>query len=91
MINSEAKTIGDIAIKIYRHESPRAVVQIAHGMEEHQDRYIDFAEYLVSRGFTVVTANMRGHGSLASRLGWFDEVDGWKRLLQDQINVRIYI
>lgn len=91
MINSEAKTIGDIAIKIYRHESPRAVVQIAHGMEEHQDRYIDFAEYLVSQGFTVVTASMRGHGSLAAKLGWFDENDGWKRLLQDQINVRISI
>ena len=83
--------IGDIAVKIYRCESPRAIVQIAHGMEEHQNRYADFAEYLVSQGFTAVTADMRGHGSSAQKFGWFADNDGWKLLLHDQIAVRLFI
>ena len=91
MNNNEARRIGDIAVRIYSCASPRAVVQIAHGMEEHQQRYADFAEYLVSRGFAVVTADMRGHGDSAEKLGWFAENDGWKRLLRDQLDVRVFI
>lgn len=42
--------------------SPVAVLQIVHGMAEHVDRYADFAEYLVNKGFAVVADDHLGHG-----------------------------
>lgn len=42
--------------------SPKAIVQITHGMEEHIGRYVDFANYLASQGFVVCAADMLGHG-----------------------------
>lgn len=41
---------------------PKAVLQIAHGMQEHIDRYEPFAEWLCGRGFLVVGNNHLGHG-----------------------------
>ncbi len=67
-----------------------AVIQLIHGMEEHQGRYVELAEYLSSRGFTVVTSDMRGHGAAlpTGELGWFDDRDGWKLLLDDALRIR---
>lgn len=31
-------------------ESPKAIVQISHGMAEHIARYDDFAQFLLNRG-----------------------------------------
>lgn len=42
--------------------TPRAVIQIAHGMAEHAGRYAPLAERLVSRGFGVYANDHRGHG-----------------------------
>ena len=47
------------------NESPRAIVQIVHGMSEHIDRYDDFARYLVGRGFVVCAEDHIGHGGTA--------------------------
>ena len=43
-------------------ETPKAVVQIVHGMAEYIDRYDDLAEYLVGRGFVVCAEDHIGHG-----------------------------
>ena len=51
-----------LALRIYEADTPKAVVKCIHGMEEYQDRYMSFAEYLQEAGYTVVTANLRGHG-----------------------------
>ena len=85
--------LNDLSLRIYEADSPRAVVQIAQGMEEHQGRYSDFAAFLVSEGFSVVSADMRGHGPGIPReeLGWFADRDGWKLLIGDQLAVRDYI
>ena len=53
--------------EIYVHEwldcaSPRAVVQIVHGMAEHAGRYDAFAAFLNAHGFYVVADDHRGHG-----------------------------
>ena len=40
----------------------RAVVQIAHGIAEHIDRYRDFMEFLADNGFLVVGNDHLGHG-----------------------------
>lgn len=41
----------------------KIVVQIAHGMAEHKNRYQALCEYLCEQGFTVVIADHRGHGN----------------------------
>ena len=40
----------------------KAIVQISHGMQEHIDRYDDFARFLVGKGILVVGNDHMGHG-----------------------------
>ncbi|MBR2747683.1 MAG: alpha/beta hydrolase, partial [Bacteroidales bacterium] len=35
-------------------ESPKAVLQLVHGMAEHKERYIPFMNYLSEMGFACV-------------------------------------
>lgn len=63
----------------------RAVLQIAHGMAEHKERYYNFMEYLAARGIASVINDHRGHGaSVRSRddLGYFG-VNGDSALVAD--------
>ncbi len=70
----------------------KGVVQIAHGMAEHAERYTKFAEFLTSQGFAVYANDHRGHGKniandsdmgfFASQNGWFKVVDDMHRLTQ---------
>ena len=41
---------------------PRAVVQVAHGMAEHSERYARFAERLTAAGYAVYASDHRGQG-----------------------------
>lgn len=66
-MNVTHKTINlkglDIYQTIYLPEgSPKAVVQINHGLAEHSERYIDFANFLCSKGFAVYIHDHPGHG-----------------------------
>ena len=74
----------ELALRIYEANEPKAVVKCIHGMEEHQDRYRPFAEYLQADGYTVVTADLRGHGPNAPRLCHIADRDGHQRLLEDE-------
>lgn len=74
--------------------SPRAVVQIAHGMAEHGGRYAHVAQALVDAGYVVYAADHRGHGQSAQSdadLGYFADHDGWQRVIADMfvLNQRI--
>ncbi|MEQ8198032.1 MAG: alpha/beta hydrolase [Clostridiaceae bacterium] len=54
----------------------RAIIQIAHGMAEHAERYEDFAEILVDNGYGVYINDHEGHGKTAvcqEELGHFTE------------------
>jgi alpha-beta hydrolase superfamily lysophospholipase len=52
--------------------TPAGVVQIAHGLAEHGDRYDRFAKALNAAGFLVHAVDHRGHGRTAhGRLGDF--------------------
>ena len=42
---------------------PRAVLQIAHGMCEHKERYLPFMRYMAERGYLCVIHDHRGHGA----------------------------
>lgn len=61
----------ELEVHYFAVESPKAIVQIMHGMEEHQERYEPFCQFLNANGFSVYTSNMRGHGSNAPVLGYF--------------------
>jgi alpha-beta hydrolase superfamily lysophospholipase len=66
-------------------DSPRAVVQIAHGMGEHSGRYARFAEALVDAGYWAVANDHRGHGHTAPDAAHFGDFGsgGWEGLVDD--------
>ncbi len=78
-------------IHIFEVENPKAIVQLIHGMEEHQERYEPFVSFLNENGYTVVTSNMRGHGDDAPTLGYFAPKNGYKYLVDDQVEINSYI
>ena len=73
-----------LALKVYEADFPKAAVKCIHGMQEYQDRYEPFAEYLQAAGYTVVTADLRGHGKNAPRLSHIADRDGHLRLVEDE-------
>ena len=66
--------------------TPKAVLQIVHGVSEHILRYAPFAEYLTERGFAVVGHDHLGHGASvapdAPRL-YFGPKGSWDWVVQD--------
>ena len=66
-------------------ESPKAVLQLVHGMAEHKERYIPFMNYLCEMGYACVICDLRGHGATVSDkkdLGWMGK-GGMKGLVDD--------
>ena len=64
----------------------RGVVQIAHGVAEHIERYADFMSFLAENGFAVAGDDHLGHGQSIERdedKGFFAEKDGWWRIVDD--------
>ena len=74
----------ELALRVYETDRPKGVVKLIHGMQEHQGRYQLFAEYLQNAGYTVVTADLRGHGETAPVLSHIADSDGHLRLLEDE-------
>ncbi|MCD8510485.1 MAG: alpha/beta hydrolase [Bacillus sp. (in: Bacteria)] len=64
----------------------KGVVQIAHGMAEHSERYDDFASFLVDEGFVVFANDHRGHGQTIKNkedYGFFVEENGFETVVED--------
>ncbi|MBZ9682244.1 MULTISPECIES: alpha/beta fold hydrolase [unclassified Mesorhizobium] len=71
--------------------SPRAVVQINHGLAEHAGRYDRFAGFLAARGFHVYVHDHRGHGTTRAPdapLGRFADKDGPAKVIADVDAIR---
>ena len=66
-------------------QSPRAILQISHGMCEYIGRYADFAAYMVKNGFAVCGNDHLGHGADCAKedLGHFGEGNGIDCVLAD--------
>lgn len=82
------KWLPDESVKI------KAVVQIAHGMAEHAERYHEFAEKLNQCGYAVFANDHRGHGKTAGsvdRVGHFASKDGWNQVVEDMHEFHLYI
>lgn len=65
---------------------PKAIVQIAHGIAEHVDRYSEFMEFLAAHGYLVVANDHLGHGKSVRKnepLGFFAPEDGWSYVVGD--------
>jgi len=74
-------------------ETPKAKIILVHGMAEHSLRYIHFAEFLASKGFSVFFYDQRGHGKTAGsieKLGFFAENNGWDKVADDLNSVVEY-
>lgn len=70
--------------------SPKAVVQITHGVAEHAARYDRLARALTHAGYAVFASDHRGHGKTArdpSELGFFAPEHGFEKLVADQLAV----
>lgn len=64
----------------------RGVLQIAHGVAEHIERYDDFARYLNEQGIVVAGHDHLGHGKSLPEGGtpvYFGENDGWQHAVDD--------
>ena len=73
-----------LSLHVFEVPDPKALIKCIHGMEEHQGRYIPFAEYLQQHGYNVVTADMRGHGKNAPVLSHIADRNGAQLLIEDE-------
>ena len=46
----------------YPDKSPKAVIQLVHGILEHSGCYLNLASELVKRGYVIYAADLQGHG-----------------------------
>lgn len=70
---------------------PKAVVQIVHGIADHIERYDEFMMFLAENGYVAVGEDHLGHGrtiTAPEQQGFFDEKDGWNRVLDDLDSLR---
>lgn len=66
-------------------EKPKALVQFAHGMAEHKERYLPFMQFLSEHGCACIINDHRGHGASVlapDDLGYFYK-DGGRALVKD--------
>lgn len=67
-------------------QTPLAVIQLAHGLGEHIERYDEFARFLAANGFIVCGNDHLGHGlsvNAMEDLGFTCEKNGDLRLVDD--------
>jgi alpha-beta hydrolase superfamily lysophospholipase len=82
----------DISCLLYAPDEDtevKAIVQIAHGMCEHKERFIPFMEFLCRSGYICVISDHRGHGESvlhSDDLGYFYS-GGADALVDDLLNV----
>ncbi|EDS72138.1 hypothetical protein ANASTE_01848 [Anaerofustis stercorihominis DSM 17244] len=73
---------GKLKISCYMkipEDNIKGIVQIAHGMAEHKERYYDFMDYLTNNGYITVINDHRGHGESIIEdkdLGYFYDDSG---------------
>ena len=79
------------AAKWTPEETPKAIVQLVHGIAEHLDRYDEYATWLNEQGILVVAQDHMGHGKSIGTEGiqgyfhggWFAAVEDTYQLLLD--------
>ncbi|MGG0657793.1 alpha/beta fold hydrolase [Rummeliibacillus pycnus] len=77
-----------LAVSVYEPKTTtKGHIHILHGMAEHHDRYVPFAEFLTNAGFLVSMHDHRGHGRTAklnqATKGFFSEENGFDIVVED--------
>lgn len=74
-------------------KKPKASILILHGMAEHQNRYYNFIEFLITQGFDVFIYDHRGHGKdkKLNELGYFAPNNGDQIVIEDVLTITEYI
>ncbi len=73
---------------------PRAVLQIAHGLDEHIKRYDEFARFMAGHGFLAVGNDHLGHGRSAKGADdfcFFGGEDGWTHVVDDMRSLSLSV
>lgn len=86
VINSNADGLGlSVCVVSPDGGAPKGLVQFAHGMAEHKERYLPFMEFLADHGYACLINDHRGHGASVKSpedLGYFYQ-DGANALVKD--------
>lgn len=72
-------------------KTPKAILQIEHGVAEHIERYVAFAEKMAKQGFAVFADDHLGHGKSFiqdEEKCWFADKDGWRLICKDVLKLR---
>ncbi|NMA07684.1 MAG: alpha/beta hydrolase [Clostridiales bacterium] len=67
-------------------ETPKAVLQIVHGMGEHIERYDGFARFMAENGYSVWGHDQTGHGNTMLTPDDYQHLEpgtGWRGLSED--------
>lgn len=78
------------AIKCEPQGPAKAIVQIAHGIADHIDRYKDFMSFLADKGYLVIGNDHLGHGHTirhSIEQGFFAYKDGWTHAVNDLVKL----
>ena len=74
-------------------ENVKGIVQFAHGMAEHKERYLPFMEYLTENGYVCCINDHRGHGKSIkdeNDLGYFYDKTG-QAVTDDIHQITLYL
>ncbi|WP_319418033.1 alpha/beta hydrolase [Virgibacillus necropolis] len=77
-----------------QNQKPKAIVQLAHGMVEHINRYDTFAKYLLENDIFLYGNDHRGHGKTGEKqgkLGYFAAEKGFEKVTNDLYEVTMEI
>lgn len=95
IVLKQSGELDQTAVYLWRSgATPRAVVQVIHGMREHMGRYGEFAAYLSARGYAVCGHDHMGHGYTGGPdrvYGHFGRRDGVRNLLRNCRRVTQFI
>jgi len=56
-------------------DEPKANILIVHGLGEHSDRYKNYVDYFVPRGYSIYSFELRGHGRSGGARGHVDRFE----------------
>ena len=91
LINLKSSQDYNLSLAIFKAIESKGVIQIVHGMQEHKERYYDFATFMANNGYSTVVSDLRGHGENAPILGHIADKKGEKLLIEDQKVIYNYI
>ena len=62
-INSKVDNLEIECLLVVPDEGIKGIIQLAHGMNEHKERYLEFMGFLAQNGYACIINDHRGHGN----------------------------